>query len=85
MKLSVRLDVYERAACAGIDPAFFDSWQGVDVDTALIFCSRCPVRRGCEDVVRPRKSFFTGVAGGKVWHEGTRLIKNDGAWTKAVN
>jgi len=59
------------AACLGADPSLFDATGGDRAQDALSYCDRCPVTRECEDLVRPRKSYYDGVAGGKIWREGT--------------
>lgn len=58
------------AACIGADPRLFDSIGGDPALDALSYCERCPVTRSCEDWVKPKKSHFDGVAGGRVWQEG---------------
>ena len=70
------LSLYADAACLGADPRLFDAMSGEIVLTALSYCERCPVIPLCEDVVRPRRSLFDGVAAGKVWREG-RVVKQD--------
>lgn len=61
----------ENAACKSADPSLFDAMGGMLALHALYYCRQCTVRRECEEFVRPRKSFFDGVAGGKVWSNGT--------------
>lgn len=63
----------EKAACREADPGLFDHTEGIRVWQALYYCDRCPVTRECDEVVRPRKSFFDGVAAGKVWRNGERV------------
>ena len=58
------------AACTGADPQLFDAVGGDDAEDALTYCDRCSVRQACEDLVRPRKSYFDGVAAGRIWHNG---------------
>lgn len=65
-----------KAACLGADPRLFDAISGEAVLDALSYCERCPVIPECEDLVRPRRSYFDGVAAGKVWREG-RVVKQD--------
>jgi len=61
------------AACIGADPRLFDATSGELVEDALSYCDRCPVVKECEEVVRPKKSYFDGVAAGKVWKDGVRV------------
>jgi WhiB family redox-sensing transcriptional regulator len=63
----------EKAACREADPSLFDSVGGVLARYALQYCRKCPVVKECEEFVRPKKSFFDGVAGGKVWSNGRRV------------
>ena len=68
--------VYLEAACLGADPRLFEAHSGDAAADALSSCERCPVRPECEDLVRPRRSYFDGVAAGKVWRDG-RVVKQD--------
>jgi WhiB family redox-sensing transcriptional regulator len=61
------------AACNGADPRLFDATSGELVEDALSYCDRCPVVKECEEVVRPKRSYFDGVAAGKVWKDGARV------------
>jgi WhiB family redox-sensing transcriptional regulator len=60
----------EGAACTGADPRLFDAVGGDAAEDALSYCDRCSVRQACEDLVRPAKSYFDGVAAGRIWHNG---------------
>ena len=60
----------DAAACRDADPQLFDAMSGPKVFDALSYCDRCEVVRECETFVRPRKSFFDGVAAGRVWRAG---------------
>lgn len=60
----------EGAACAGADPVLFDAVGGDAAADALSYCDRCAVTRECEDLVKPRRSYFDGVAAGRIWHNG---------------
>lgn len=59
-----------QAACKGADPSLFDHYEGDEVDDALSYCDRCPVIQECEEYVSPRRSYFDGVCGGKIWRNG---------------
>jgi len=63
----------EQAACKGADPFLFDNTFGDTVFDALSYCDRCNVRGLCEDWVQPKRSYFDGVAGGKVWRAGKEI------------
>lgn len=60
----------EGAACIGADPKLFNATSGDEAEDALTYCDRCPVTQECEDLIRPRRSLYDGVAAGKVWHNG---------------
>lgn len=65
-----RIVTLPEAACIGADPRLFDATSGDLAEDALSYCDRCPVVPQCEDLVRPRRSYFDGVAAGKIWHNG---------------
>lgn len=69
----MRWGFISRAMCVDMSASIFDATQGPDVLEALKACAVCPVKRECEDHVRPRKSYFDGVCGGKVWQDGRRI------------
>lgn len=58
------------AACIGADPTLFDATQGERAEDALSYCDRCTVLKECEEIVKPKKSHFDGVAAGRIWREG---------------
>ena len=68
----------DAAACRDADPQLFDAMSGPKVFDALSYCDRCEVVRECETFVRPRKSFFDGVAASKVWRNGDRIWPDSG-------
>jgi hypothetical protein len=70
MNLTDSLIVLEGAACIGADPNLFNATSGETAEDALSYCDRCDVRGGCDDLVKPRKSHYDGVAAGKVWKDG---------------
>ena len=61
------------AACIGADPRLFDAMSGETAEDALSYCDRCPVVKECETVVRPKKSYFDGVAAGRIWSNGVPI------------
>lgn len=60
----------DRAACKGANPALFDAVAGDRVFDALSYCERCPVIEACCDYVQPSRSYFDGVAAGRLWRNG---------------
>jgi len=68
--------IYLEAACLRADPALFEATSGERAADALSYCERCTVVKECEELVRPRRSYFDGVAAGKVWRDG-RVVKQD--------
>jgi hypothetical protein len=60
----------EQAACFGADPKLFDAVIGELVLDALSYCDRCPIIPECDAHVKPRKSYFDGVAAGRIWNNG---------------
>lgn len=68
-----RTRLIEEAACREADPYIFNFTDGPFVWIALRYCERCPVMRECDEFVRPRKSFYDGVAAGKAWRNGERV------------
>ena len=61
------------AACKGANPYLFDATSGDAVLDALSYCDRCPVIKECDEWVKPRRSYYDGVASGRVWHNGVAL------------
>lgn len=62
--------VLASGACVDADSDLFDAVGGQKAQEALNYCSVCIVIGACDDWVKPRKSFFDGVAAGKVWRDG---------------
>jgi WhiB family redox-sensing transcriptional regulator len=62
------------AACKGADPSLFDFFDGERVEDALSYCDRCTVIEECLAYVSPRRSYFDGVAAGKVWRNGRPYV-----------
>lgn len=63
----------ERAPCGGLDPLWFEATDYRYAEPALEVCAACPVVALCDAVVRPRDSYFDGVAAGKVWVNGVEV------------
>lgn len=61
------------ARCRNADPSLFDAIEGAAAKEALAYCLHCPVKRECEAFIKPKKSFFDGVCGGKVWANGRHI------------
>ncbi len=70
-------ELVDKGLCVGMDPKLFDAWQGEEALQALMICAQCPVKKLCEEFVRPKRSYFDGVCGGKVWKDGMRVDKRD--------
>ena len=75
----------QEAACRDADPTLFDVVDGSHVKYALAYCERCPVVKECDTFVRPRKSFYDGVAAGKLWRNGRIVDPDQDALFDAVN
>lgn len=58
------------AACNGADPRLFNATHGDDAEDALSYCDRCTVTQACEDLIKPRRSYYDGVAAGRIWKDG---------------
>lgn len=69
----MRHEVLEQAKCLTTAPDVFDSYTGPNVLLALSLCESCPITTECEAAVRPKRSFYDGVCGGRVWHNGVEL------------
>ena len=61
------------AACRGADPTVFDAVEGELVLLALSYCSRCLVRRQCNEFVKPQRSYYDGVVAGHLWRYGRKV------------
>ena len=76
----------EQAACKGANPKLFDAATNDDAFDALSYCERCPVIQPCLDYVQPRRSYFDGVAGGRLWRNGNEtepgLFTIEGDWVQ---
>jgi len=60
----------EGAACEGADPKLFDATSGDKAEDALSYCDRCSKIIECDSHVQPQKSYFDGVAAGRIWNNG---------------
>ena len=71
MKLSPRpARSLDQAACKGANPGLFDAIAGDLVFDALSYCERCKVTTECFEYVAPSRSYFDGVAAGRLWRNG---------------
>lgn len=77
----------QQAACKGADPALFDAIAGDLVFDALSYCERCTVIQACHDYVMPARSYFDGVAAGRLWRNGHEtepgMFNIEGDWVEA--
>lgn len=58
------------AACADDDPRLFDATTPEDALEALQICAICLVKDECLEWVKPHKSYYDGVAAGRLWLNG---------------
>lgn len=58
------------AACGGLPPRIVFSKKIKEAAPALRACTRCTVRRACEETVAPAENWFDGVCGGRLWRSG---------------
>lgn len=72
------------AACAGEDPALFDQRRYPEALPALAICATCDSTALCLTIVRPQRSKFDGVAGGKVWRNGYQVRRDNTTREAAV-
>jgi hypothetical protein len=63
-------DVLDTAACRELPPQVFDARTREDTLLALACCNGCGVTRACYKWMRPQRSYYTGVAAGRVWRDG---------------
>jgi hypothetical protein len=73
------IDFVSQAPCKDADPWLFD--QNI-IDLALPglrYCQGCPFWQECDTLIEPRKSFYDGVAAGKIWKNGKVLARLDSA------
>jgi hypothetical protein len=65
------------APCAEADPWLFDQ-NSIDLALpALDYCRYCPFWKECDELVEPKKNFYDGVVGGRVWKNGKILVRLD--------
>lgn len=65
------------AACIGEDPSLFDQRRYPEALPALAICATCSDQTLCLTIVRPQRSKFDGVAGGKVWRNGYQVRRDN--------
>ena len=63
------------APCARKDPWLFDQMQIDMAIPALQICKGCSFWQNCEDLLEPKRSYYDGICGGKVWKNGRILAK----------
>ncbi|MEC4016411.1 WhiB family transcriptional regulator [Streptomyces sp. H27-D2] len=61
------------AACADLPPRSVFTTLPSEAGSALRACNQCPVRKQCEAVVAPAKTWFDGVSGGRLWRNGREV------------
>ena len=63
----------EQAACIGMPPQVFDGKSAYDIHAGIMVCRSCLVRQPCLEWLRPRRTFYDGIAGGKLWRDGKQI------------
>ncbi|MFG2721602.1 WhiB family transcriptional regulator [Streptomyces sp. NPDC048416] len=61
------------AACIGLPDRAVFARDPEAALPALRACAICPVRRSCLEAVEPRRSWFDGVSGGRLWRNGQEV------------
>ena len=67
------LDWRRSAACAVLPPRYVFTRDPSKAATTLRACNKCPIREECEAVVDPAHTWFDGVSGGRLWHNGREV------------
>ncbi|GGV26746.1 hypothetical protein GCM10010245_43920 [Streptomyces spectabilis] len=64
------LDWRRSAACADLPPHSVFTRIPSEAAAVLRACNQCPIRKECEAVVDPGRTWFDGVSGGRLWRNG---------------
>lgn len=70
-------DFVDEATCTHADPFLFQQYHIDLALPALQHCGLCPFWEECESLVKPKSSYYDGVAGGKVWRNGKVIARLD--------
>lgn len=65
------------APCREADSWLFDQSEIDLAMPGLSYCSGCKFWQECDDWIKPKSSYYEGVAAGKVWRNGRVLAKLD--------
>lgn len=63
-------EALDDAACRGLPPQVFDGKTHEDVNAALATCHGCRCKRACNLWMRPGRTFYDGIAAGRLWRDG---------------
>ncbi|GAA2395794.1 hypothetical protein GCM10010420_21670 [Streptomyces glaucosporus] len=73
------LDWRRAAACAHLPERSVFTRDPSEAATVLRACNKCPIRRECEAVVDPERTWFDGVSGGRLWRNGREVAVGEDA------
>ncbi|GGR73546.1 hypothetical protein GCM10010252_10140 [Streptomyces aureoverticillatus] len=68
-----RLDWRRSAACAQLPQHSVFTRVPSEAAEVLRACNQCPIRKECEAVVNPARTWFDGVSGGRLWRNGREV------------
>lgn len=64
------------SACRDSDPQIFEAINWIDATPALALCRSCPLNgQPCMEWIKPKQSYFDGVAAEQVWKDGKRVTR----------
>ncbi|MEU8958765.1 WhiB family transcriptional regulator [Streptomyces sp. NPDC048518] len=61
------------AACADLPQQYVFTRSPAEAAPVLRACNQCPIRRECEAIVDPSRTWFDGVSGGRLWRNGREV------------
>ncbi|MFE6164607.1 WhiB family transcriptional regulator [Streptomyces sp. NPDC056486] len=67
------LDWRRDAACADLPQQYVFTRVPAEAAPVLRACNQCPIRRECEAIVDPSRTWFDGVSGGRLWRNGREV------------
>lgn len=67
------LDWRREAACAHLPQHSVFTRIPSEAEPVLRACNHCPIRKECEAVVDPARTWFDGVSGGRLWRNGREV------------
>lgn len=72
-RMTDELDWRREAACAHLSQDSVFAKVLSEAEPALRACNQCVIRRECEAVVDPERTWFDGVSGGRLWRNGREV------------